>query len=444
VILGTYWLARRFTSNPLLAAAATLLTPGLLVSSTNVMCDTAMLAAWILAVIFWLEGLDRNSWILLCISALLIAGSALTKYFGMALIPLLAAYSIARTRRAGMWIVFLFIPVLILAGYQHWTHLLYGNGLLSQAASDAYGQRLTSVPWLAKAVIGLSFAGGCTLPALTFIPALWSRRAILAGALIGAAVAVCCANAWMEMPTMRFADNWNQVSMHLGFFVVGGISVLALAFADWWKRRDADSAFLSLWVIGTFAFASFVNWAVNARSVLPLIPAVGILLARRIDTKGPLLNRADSMKLLAPLAVAGLVSIWVTAADAKWADSGRRAAQYVKDHVGDPQHVAFQGHWGFQYYMQRLGYQPVDIQTYELDPGNVIIVPKNSVDAQPIPPQMVDSRSSFNFDTDLGVTTTGAPSGAGFYADAFGPLPFSFGRVPPEHYEIIRLRLPPE
>jgi hypothetical protein len=94
--------------------------------------------------------------------------------------------------------------------------------------------------------------------------------------------------------------------------------------------------------------------------------------------------------------------------------------------------------------MQRLGYQPVDVKTYEIRTGNVIVVPENSVDAQPIPPQIVDSRSSFDFDTNLGVTTTGAPSGAGFYADVFGPLPFSFGRDPSERYEVIRLRLPPE
>ena len=58
---------------------------------------------------------------------------------------------------------------------------------------------------------------------------------------------------------------------------------MALAAADAWKRKDADSLLLMLWVFGTFIFTGFVNWAINARSVLPLIPAVGILLARRVD-----------------------------------------------------------------------------------------------------------------------------------------------------------------
>src|SRR5713226_9737485 len=60
VVLGTHRLARRLTNFPLLAAAATLLTPGFLVSSSSVMCDTMMLALWLFAVIFWLHGLDSN------------------------------------------------------------------------------------------------------------------------------------------------------------------------------------------------------------------------------------------------------------------------------------------------------------------------------------------------------------------------------------------------
>ena len=66
------------------------------------------------------------------------------------------------------------------------------------------------------------------------------------------------------------------------FWAVGGISVLALAFADVFRRRDAYSWLLLLWVFGTFLFTAFFNWTVNGRSLLPLAPAVGILIARRL------------------------------------------------------------------------------------------------------------------------------------------------------------------
>ena len=83
-ILGTYRLARRFTRQPWLAAAATLLAPGLLVSATGIMCDTMMVALWIWATVFWVEGLDDpQKPISLAISGLLISACALTKYFGI-------------------------------------------------------------------------------------------------------------------------------------------------------------------------------------------------------------------------------------------------------------------------------------------------------------------------------------------------------------------------
>ena len=118
LVLGTYRLAKHFTRFPLLAALATVLTPGILVSACSVMCDTMMVALWVWAVILWIEGLQpRKAWYLAG-SGVLIAASALTKYFGASLILLLAAYSFARLRRLGNWIWYLLIPVGALVGYE--------------------------------------------------------------------------------------------------------------------------------------------------------------------------------------------------------------------------------------------------------------------------------------------------------------------------------------
>lgn len=102
--LGTYRLAKHFTPFPLLAALATFLTPGILVSACSIMCDTMMLALWVWAMILWIEGLQPRKVWYLAGSGVLIAASALTKYFGASLILLLTAYSFARLRRLGHWI----------------------------------------------------------------------------------------------------------------------------------------------------------------------------------------------------------------------------------------------------------------------------------------------------------------------------------------------------
>jgi hypothetical protein len=133
-VWGTYRLAQRFTSSPLLAAAATLLTPAFLVSANSVMCDTMMTALWLWAIIFWIEGFEPQKPRYLAISALLITLCALTKYFGIALIPLLAAYSLARQRRVGSWAWYLLAPILVLTGYQRWTKAVYGLRMITFAA----------------------------------------------------------------------------------------------------------------------------------------------------------------------------------------------------------------------------------------------------------------------------------------------------------------------
>jgi hypothetical protein len=203
---------------------------------------------------------------------------------------------------------------------------------------------------------------------------------------------------------------------------------------------------LLLWVVGTLLFASFLNWTVNARSVLPLIPAVGILLARRLEAAGGLAGKLPPSKLVAPLVVSVAVSLWVTWADASLANSARAAAQYVRDRVSAPGvNVSFEGHWGFQYYMQGFGFKPVNYRDSLAGNGDLLVIPDNNtnVSVQSIPLRLVASRKAFAFHMHTGVTTINPYLGAGFYSDAWGPLPYAFG---PEHssdgYTLLRLQDP--
>ena len=444
VILGTYFLARRFTRWPLLAGAATLAAPGFLASSTTVMCDVMMLALWILATLFWLEGLERKRPALLAVSGLLIALCALTKYFGMALIPLLLLYSVARERRVGSWIVYLLLPLAALTGYEYWTKALYGRGLVGGAAD--YAQSNNAVEFY-KALAGLSFAGGCALPALTFAPVIWSRRAILLGAAAAGILGLAVGMGGVNMPPSIAPDHRNVLSLQLALFIASGLGALALAFADWRRNRDANSVLLLLWVLGTWVFASFVNWTVNARSVLPMIPAVAILLARRLEALGTFAGKLRMAKLVFPLAVSAAVALWVTWADARLANSAREAAQYVRDHLSKPGiNVSFEGHWGFQYYMQAYRFQPIDFRDLHVANGDLVVIPQNSSYAAPqsIPASVVASRGVLALPVKTGMTTMSQAWGSGFYSDALGPLPYSFGRALTEYYMVLRLQNPGE
>jgi hypothetical protein len=197
---------------------------------------------------------------------------------------------------------------------------------------------------------------------------------------------------------------------------------------------------LALWALGTFAFVALLNWTVNGRSVLPLIPASGILLARRVDQMVRWSDRAMAVRVGLPLALAGVVSLWVTAGNAKLAGSARRAAEYIRDGSGvKAADLTFQGHWGFQYYMQAFGFRPTDFNAITVRNTAVMVIPENNTNTQDLPPKYVASKKTVAFDADAGVSTMSGAMGAGFYSNVWGPLPYAFGSAPEERYAILKL-----
>jgi Dolichyl-phosphate-mannose-protein mannosyltransferase len=443
-VWGTYRLAQRLTNSPLLAAGATLLTPGFLVSANSVMCDTMALALWLWAIILWVEGFEPQKARSLVISVVLITLCALTKYFGIALIPLLAVYSLARQRRLGSWAWYLLVPILALTGYQYWTKAVYGLRMITFAAHIATGVRQgRHAALLANALVDLGFVGGCALPALTFAPIIWSRKKIFAvcvlSALAGFLISTGRISLGETLGPSDFYRRWVLVGVQLTLFIAAGVSVMALAAADAWKCRDADSLLLMLWVLGTFIFTGFVNWTINARSVLPLIPAAGILLARRVDALQTASMRWRPAMLAIPLAAAGAVSLWLTWADTELANSARTAATLIEQNTrNQPGEVWFTGHWGFQYYMESFGAHAVVVNDPPHQPGDHLAVVESNHLFE-MRPEFVTSREVIEIPMRLGITTAQSQLGAGFYSADSGPLPFAIGPVPPEHYELLRL-----
>ena len=447
LILGTCRLARHFTRLPFLAGLATLLTPGILVSACSVMCDTMMVALWVWAVILWIEGLEpRKGWYLAG-SGVLMAAGVLTKYFGAALILLLAAYSLARLRRFGRWMWYLLIPVGALAGYELWTHALYGQSLLASAvhfahANQGHASRLT------RTLISLSFTGGCTVSVLALSPLMWSRKVqgivAVGSALAASALIFGCVNLAEQFARKLnphpLLAHWELIGSQLVFFIAGGVFILALAIADYRNRQDVDSGLLGLWVVGTFVFVSLLNWTINARSVLPLIPAAAILAMRRLETMHRAWTRSLKLQVAGGLIVSGVLSIWVAGADTRLANLAREAAQSVRGQTSNEVGTLwYEGHWGFQYYMEQLGALPVDALDFRIRPGDFVAVPENNARFAGFPPDVAFEKVAvLELPNPSGAALLNWQLGAGFYSSYWGPLPFAFGPAPPERYVLFR------
>ena len=210
VVLGTHRLASRLCGNPLLAAGATLLTPVFLVSASTVMCDVLMLAFWVWAIVFWVEGLEQNRSAKMVTAGLLIALAMLTKYFGVALIPLLAVHGALQKRQLGGWAAALVIPLATFGAYQWLTHSFYGHAMFSSAIQFvAAAHRKQGFSPVARGVIALAFTGGAAASTVFLAPWLWRARTLVvvigATALAGGTLvspAVCCKNTsdWKTPP----------------------------------------------------------------------------------------------------------------------------------------------------------------------------------------------------------------------------------------------------
>lgn len=454
LILGTYRLAQRFTRLPLLAALCTLLTPGILVSASSVMCDTMMLAMWIWAACFWIEGLESGRVWFLVVSSVLIAASALTKYFGASIVLLLLVYSIVRLRRIAICMLWLLLPFGVLLAYESWTASLYGHGLLEGAAKFAEAQRAARPgSLLGMAIVALSYAGGCSLLGLSFAPLTWSRKQVAAALLLSGIASIalargCLSIDWLATSSIDVGQYGGEARRSLPWFgcgelmlfITAGIFVLGLAVRDWWEAPTNESLFLGLWILGTFFFAGFVNWTVNARSVLPLIPAVAILLARRVEAHPLVGERRFVLQVVMILSFSALLSLWIAAADSDLANSGRTAAAivYNKTHEKGAS-LWFVGHWGFQYYMESLGANPLNAVDLQPHSGDFVVIPENNTNSARILPKFIASQENVELPLRSRATTISPELGAGFYSSFWGPLPYAIGPVPSERYSIIRL-----
>jgi len=442
VILGTHRLARNFCSQPMLAALATLFTPVFLVSSLTVMCDVPMLAFWIWTVVFWVEGMEqKNPWKLF-VAGWLIALAEMTKYYGAGLIPLLAAYSLTSRRRAGQWAQFLLIPLAILCAYQYVTQAAYGYSLLYRAMHYTSSSRaFFGFSKTHLCLTALAFTGGCLAVAIFFAPLLWRPKtlAAFAGGAVLIAIALFLDRAmWEKYDGLQVAAR-TTTEIQFIFWAAGGVCVLALAYADVLDRRDARSWLLGLWVLGTFLFTAFFNWSVNARSILPMAPAVGILIVRRLE-RTILADRKIWLRGVLPcLAASAALALLVERSDFLLAVAVRQTAQDVCANCESPNRTLwFQGHWGFQHYMQDGGAYPFDMKHSFLKPGDNFALPANNTInsiLQTNLPRMV-LRGTLVAPGPYLLTTCNQETGAGFYSSVLGPLPFAFGRVPPESVSV--------
>lgn len=442
--VGTYFLAKNYCSRPLLAGVAAVLTPVFLVSATSVMCDVTLLAFWVWAVVLFEKGVQTKSTMRFLASGCLAGLAVLTKFPGLSLVPLLGVYGLIKIRRVGWWLLAPLVPLLFALGYELWTYHLYGHGLFTYAAqyTSEYRQNTHGGVW-ENAVLGIGFMGGCFLPVVFLTPWLWSRRVCLTGivlfgiCLIGLPyLAGLTKLLWQPQGGL----NWGTL-LQAAVFTFTGIEIFVLAAADFRKRRDAVSLMLLLWTTGVVVFGVRINWTVTARSFLPMAPALGILIARRLEAQQGLFRKADLKRLFLPTLAAAAVSLVVVKADYDLADSNRRAARQLAQEYKKAGHTLwFGGHWGFQYYMENLGAKPIEARRPEMKPGDIAVYQNHGSNIGIPDLKTLKSIGTVIYFPNRHLSTMNPEVGAGFYAAVMGPLPFAMGQIESEKFQVFEVK----
>jgi len=427
VVLGTHRLAGLFCRWPMFAALATLFVPGFILPGISVMCDMLMLAFWVWAVVLWVEGVRQDKLRKLAAAGMLAGLAVLTKYNGICLIPLLAACGWLVKRRFGLWMGCLLIPVAFLCVSEWLSYSLYGQPhfIASNQYSRLAQQTYAASKWTMLAHT-LSFAGGCFAVGTFCLPLLWRKREfalLFIGALLVQTVNVMIHHADKINPWIGPGGE-----VQIMFWSIGGAGVLALALAEAW-RRDPDSCLLAMWAAGIFAFSTFVYWTVNGRALLPLLPVAAILTTRRLEQKWPAWPAGATFALVASAAL----SLLTAQADFQMATAMRKDAdQAVEKYHSGPGRLCYEGHWGFQYYMETGGATLV-ANPDVLNPGDVLVIPGRAVNYILPDPEKMTLHEVIASPVFPWLATWNPVIHAGFYSSmVWGPLPFAFGSTTPQ------------
>ena len=221
-------------------------------------------------------------------------------------------------------------------------------------------------------------------------------------------------------------------------FATIGAGILALTLADLLRNRDASSLLLSLWILGTFSFVTFCNWSITGRTILPMAPAVAILLLR--SWEGSAQTKSVRFRYLR-IILAASVSLLITAADYRQAASAKDASvEFQKRFQAEPGTTWFESHWGFQYYMQQWGAKALNAADSEIYSNDVLVLPANSTSVIPLPIEKMFPFEIVQFPLLPLVSTHSRGTGAAFYSSARGPIPWAIDRVGPETYYVARFR----
>lgn len=435
-LLGIAVMAREMDVSPMVATMLTIGSPAFVLASHVVMPDIAMFAAFTVAVAAALRYVRTGEQWLVPFGFLAGALAPLLKYNGALVAPLLGLiWLYGKGRRRGLFVI-LTGPVVGLVAWSWWSLMQYGRvHFLAMAEFQSGGATniLTALlGFFGLGVVPLVIAGARS-------PGLLSNTGLNVVTLVSGVLMALGARYMLSMGPI--ASLGYGTSAAIGYRFAVAFSILA---ARWTRERTLHDALLLSWVAIVVWFQFGLLFA-SVRYLLPILPAVIFLVLRHQ------LVDVGRMWVRVGMAACVVLSLAVAVGDAKTANLYRHFVRDVAapEVAGAEGRVVFDGHWGFQYYMEEIGGEAINgIRQPRWEVGDVLIIaraPDPSYD-YPTPGRQVEfDVSEYELSPGWPVRTIDCAAWANFYGPGLkgcrgAALPFGISTNASDTFAIYRAK----
>jgi hypothetical protein len=224
-------------------------------------------------------------------------------------------------------------------------------------------------------------------------------------------------------------------------FLANGLLVTLVAGAALGPRpgeRREDAALLAGWLVAGTLFPVLLAPFMAVRHVLPVIPALLLVIGRRIEGPGA------ARWLRAGVGLSVLLGVALAVADRQYADVFRTQAGALRERFGAQARLWYLGDWGWRWYAEAHGMEPYLNESSVLRTGDLVVIPQGTAGpngvarrdqprvrmievVEPLPPSWLLPRIMLPF-----------PRG-GYYAVGSEGLPWTFSRTPLERILVFRV-----
>jgi hypothetical protein len=337
----------------------------------NLMVDTPLLALWLAFFTPLVCGAgDERQNRRYALAGLACAAAVLTKYSSLVLLPILALSLILERRPRQSWAML--IPLAALGAWSVFNYLDYGGVHIAERLPPQPPEAWRPMKFLDAWILAL---GGLTPLGLIAMGQAWlaPRQARFAYLLAMGALATLALAVSSGIVAEVISDRLLKV-----IFAVNALAmVVALArglilsrFLDGGRlalaRSEAPRLYLLLWIGATTAFYVLFAPFIAARHVLLILPPVILLLVA-----GWRENLTMPAKVFG-LAITAVISAGLIIDDWSFADFYRTEAGVLARMRPAAGRVWIDGHWGLQWYADRVGVPEIDVRATRPAAGDLL------------------------------------------------------------------------